>query len=218
MWTKVISQTADFPPPHCASVEHNCPPGSDCCAKRCLWGWMFPAQWYHICLLVLLKAVSEKRNIACVEKGPLLKKKSPSSTVAQCPQPSTPLVMEYTATKLYVHYLELCHFMCLQLTRPCDPGQRGQEVALTSTWVFPSPEAGSLPFFSSFSLSPGTRHRNWHGHGICSYCELSTKYIQIISQSLGCIWNMSRWASWVCLLFYPGIWTIVFLISEPTYS
>ena len=120
-----------------------------------------------------------------LKRGLCLKNKSPSSTAAQCPRPFTPLIMEYTATKLHVHYLELCHFMCLQLTRPCDSGQRRQEVALTSTWVFPSPEASSFPFFSSFSLSPGALHRNWHGHSVCSYCELSTKCLQNNFTELG---------------------------------
>lgn len=85
---------------------------------------MIPVQQYYICLLVLLKAVSEKGNVACVEMGPLLKKKRSHSPTAS--QRSTPRVVEYRATQVQVHHLELCHLMGLQFTLPCDLGQRGQ--------------------------------------------------------------------------------------------
>ena len=54
---------------------------------------MIPVQQYYICLLVLLKAVSEKGNVACVEMGPLLKKKrSHSPTASQRSTPRDPAI------------------------------------------------------------------------------------------------------------------------------
>lgn len=73
---------------------------------------MIPAQQYQICLLVFLKAASEKGNVACVKMEPLLEKIKHSSAAAWRNQPSAPLIMEYAATKLLqVYYLEFYHFM-----------------------------------------------------------------------------------------------------------
>ena len=65
MSTKVISPKVNLPPPLCQH-QTQLLPGLGCCSKRRLWGWMIPVQQYQICLLVLLKAVSEKGNVACV--------------------------------------------------------------------------------------------------------------------------------------------------------
>lgn len=68
------------------------------------------------------------------------------------------------------------------------PGQVSQEMALTSTWVFPSLEACSFLFLSSFLFFPAPMHRNWHGHR-CLFLlwavYLALNAFKIISQQLG---------------------------------
>ena len=74
------------PPPRCQH-QTQLLPGLGCCSKRRLWGWMIPVQQYQICLLVLLRAVSEKGNVACVEMGARWKRRDPTVPV----HPSAPL-------------------------------------------------------------------------------------------------------------------------------
>ena len=101
------------------------------------------------------------------------------------------------------------------------PGQVCQEMALTSTWVFSSLEASSFLFLSSFLLFPAPSHRNWRGHK-CLFLlwavYLALNAFKIISQQLGLYLEYVQVSllSIRCLLFYSGIWTIAFLISEPT--
>lgn len=65
-----------------------------------------------MCLLVFLKAASEKGNVACVKMGPLLEKIKHSSTAARRNHLFGPLIMEHTVAKLLQgYYLEFYHFM-----------------------------------------------------------------------------------------------------------
>lgn len=155
---------------------------------------MIPAQQYQICLLFSSSSLRERKCCLCG-----------NGTSAERRDPTVPLhpalhsrVVEYRATQVQVHHLELCHLMGLQFPLPCDLGPREARRGPVRNGLdfhlgLPKPKAYSFLFLSSFLFFPAPMHRNWHGHRCPTVsCVFSINAFKIISGSLGCNWNMSR--------------------------